>query len=139
MKTIYRVVILSTAFLVILAVSLTPTRHPTLKQEKIELSEVNALKITVIVDNNSGNRKLMTAWGISMLIEVDGKKLLFDTGPDPYTLEHNSRQLGIDLTEIDVVIISHEHGDHTGGLPYIAEMNPNTKVYIPSKSSRMVI
>ena len=139
MKTIYQVIIILTAFLIILAVSLTPTKHPTPKQEKIKVSEVNKLKITVIVDNNPGNRKLMTAWGISMLIEVDGKKLLFDTGPDPYTLEHNSRQLGIDITEINAVIISHEHGDHTGGLPYIAEMNPNTKVYIPSKSSRIVI
>jgi 7,8-dihydropterin-6-yl-methyl-4-(beta-D-ribofuranosyl)aminobenzene 5'-phosphate synthase len=55
-------------------------------------------------------------WGFSALIEVDGRRLLFDTGGRPETVLQNARELGVDLSTVTEVILSHHHGDHTGGL-----------------------
>ena len=55
-------------------------------------------------------------WGYSALIEADGYTVLFDTGERPETVLKNARELGIDLSTVDTVILSHNHFDHTGGL-----------------------
>ncbi len=55
-------------------------------------------------------------WGYSAVIEVDGNKILFDTGNRPQTVLQNAKDLGIDLSDVKDVILSHNHGDHTGGL-----------------------
>jgi 7,8-dihydropterin-6-yl-methyl-4-(beta-D-ribofuranosyl)aminobenzene 5'-phosphate synthase len=55
-------------------------------------------------------------WGFSAFIEVDGHTVLFDTGERPETVLKNADELGIDLSTIDTVILSHNHFDHTGGL-----------------------
>ena len=55
-------------------------------------------------------------WGYSALVEADGKKILFDTGNRPETVLKNARELKIDLSEVEEVFLSHNHGDHTGGL-----------------------
>ena len=55
-------------------------------------------------------------WGYAALIEVDGHRILFDTGARPGTVLQNAAELGIDLTDITDVILSHNHTDHTGGL-----------------------
>lgn len=55
-------------------------------------------------------------WGYSALVEVDGKRFLFDTGANPDTVLRNAEALGIDLSGVEDVVISHFHGDHTGGL-----------------------
>lgn len=55
-------------------------------------------------------------WGYSALIEVDGRKILFDTGNRPETVLQNAKDLRIDLSDVEDVILSHNHGDHTGGL-----------------------
>jgi len=62
-------------------------------------------------------------------------RLLFNTGPDPMVLEVNARRLGIDLSKIDFVVISHAHGDHTGGLRLLALIKPGMMVYIPPDGS----
>jgi len=68
----------------------------------------------VLVDNNPYKEGLETAWGLAVYLETDQTKLLFDTGPDPGVLERNAEKLGIDLSKIDFIVISHPHGDHTG-------------------------
>jgi 7,8-dihydropterin-6-yl-methyl-4-(beta-D-ribofuranosyl)aminobenzene 5'-phosphate synthase len=55
-------------------------------------------------------------WGFAALVEADGRRLLFDTGSRPSTVLDNSRELGIDLAGVSDVVLSHHHGDHTGGL-----------------------
>ncbi|MEY4940293.1 MAG: hypothetical protein RIQ93_2028 [Verrucomicrobiota bacterium] len=55
-------------------------------------------------------------WGFSALVEADGRRILFDTGLRPQTVLHNARVLGIDLSNVTDVVLSHNHGDHTGGL-----------------------
>lgn len=55
-------------------------------------------------------------WGFAALGEVDGKRFLFDTGGRPETVLNNARELGIDLSNVEDVILSHDHWDHTSGL-----------------------
>jgi len=55
-------------------------------------------------------------WGFSALVEADGRTILFDTGARQDTVLKNARELGVDLTRVDEVILSHNHADHTGGL-----------------------
>ena len=55
-------------------------------------------------------------WGFAALVEVDGKTILFDTGWRPDTVLQNTEELGIDLSTVDTVVLSHNHADHAGGL-----------------------
>ena len=55
-------------------------------------------------------------WGFSALVEVDGKRILFDTGAQPDTVLRNAGVLGIDLSDVTDVVLSHSHWDHVGGL-----------------------
>ncbi len=75
---------------------------------------VKSLKITVLstmlADQGVGE------WGFSALVEADGHRILFDTGNRPETVLQNARDLGIDLSTVTDVVLSHHHGDHTGGL-----------------------
>jgi len=67
-------------------------------------------------------------WGFGALVEVDGRRILFDTGERPATVLQNARELGIDLSTITDVVLSHHHGDHAGGLltlrRTLAKQNP---------------
>lgn len=58
-------------------------------------------------------------WGFAALVEVDGHRILFDTGAHPDTVLRNARELGVDLSGIQEVILSHNHADHTGGLLHL--------------------
>lgn len=55
-------------------------------------------------------------WGYAALVEADGRAVLFDTGARPGTVLRNAKELGIDLSRVDTVVLSHHHWDHTGGL-----------------------
>jgi len=99
---------------------------------------VNYLELTVLVDNYSYNKTLVTAWGLSIYCVADNVTFLFDTGPDDYALCRNSELLGINLSSIDFVVLSHEHGDHVGGLNYVAKLRRGIKVYVPSSSRDLI-
>jgi 7,8-dihydropterin-6-yl-methyl-4-(beta-D-ribofuranosyl)aminobenzene 5'-phosphate synthase len=76
---------------------------------------------------------LKSGWGFSALIETNqASTILFDTGGDGSVLMHNVRELGIDPRRIGTIVISHAHGDHTGGLHSILEVNPNAEIFVPS-------
>lgn len=93
------------------------------------------MKIKVVYDNNA-EKGFKSGWGFSCLIE-NKEKVLFDTGADFETLLYNMKQLKIDPQDIDIVILSHSHGDHTGGLRGFLEANGNkAKIYRPSAFSK---
>jgi 7,8-dihydropterin-6-yl-methyl-4-(beta-D-ribofuranosyl)aminobenzene 5'-phosphate synthase len=89
-------------------------------------------KVTILYDAFGESRELTKDWGFSALLEHDGKLILFDTGNDAAIFEHNVKARGVDLTKLDFVVISHRHADHTTGLRYVLNVNPNVKVYVPA-------
>jgi len=89
------------------------------------------LTIVIVYDNNEYDEKLEMGFGFSCLVKLENKNILFDTGGDSPTLLNNMNKLKIDPKEIDTVILSHIHGDHTGGLSGFLEVNSNVKVYVP--------
>jgi 7,8-dihydropterin-6-yl-methyl-4-(beta-D-ribofuranosyl)aminobenzene 5'-phosphate synthase len=91
-------------------------------------------RITILYDAFGGSSKLKKDWGFAALVEYDDKRILFDTGNDVSTFEHNVKELGVDLTRLDAVVISHRHGDHTSGLGYLLRVNPNVKIYVPQEA-----
>jgi len=91
------------------------------------------MKVTVVYDNCASKSGLKTGWGFSCLIEAEGEPpLLFDTGADGATLLYNMGQLNIDPEGIGVIVLSHAHGDHTGGLAEILEKNRHAEIYVPA-------
>jgi 7,8-dihydropterin-6-yl-methyl-4-(beta-D-ribofuranosyl)aminobenzene 5'-phosphate synthase len=73
------------------------------------------IRITTLSENTSSIGDFLAEWGLSVLIETDNAKVLFDTGKG-YSSVYNADTLGIDLRTIDKIVLSHGHFDHTGGL-----------------------
>jgi 7,8-dihydropterin-6-yl-methyl-4-(beta-D-ribofuranosyl)aminobenzene 5'-phosphate synthase len=89
-------------------------------------------KVTILYDAFGDSKTLTKDWGFSALVEHDGKRILFDTGNDAAKFGHNVKALGVDLTKLDFVVISHRHADHATGLRYVLSVNPNVTVYVPA-------
>lgn len=91
------------------------------------------MKWTVLVDNRTNNDQLKTEHGLSILLETtNGRghhRILLDTGASD-TFIHNAEKMGIDLSTIDYVFISHGHSDHAGGLKHFVEINKKAKVIV---------
>lgn len=87
------------------------------------------MKVAVLVENTTINENLACEHGLSLYIETDQHKILFDMGQTDLFAE-NARKLGIDLAEVDVAILSHGHYDHGGGLQTFLEINKKAPVYI---------
>jgi 7,8-dihydropterin-6-yl-methyl-4-(beta-D-ribofuranosyl)aminobenzene 5'-phosphate synthase len=90
---------------------------------------VHALKITVLVTNLAGDpHEGDGEWGYSALVEVDGHKILYDTGSSADMVLRNAKALKIDLSDVEEVVLSHNHYDHVGGLMALrrelAKINP---------------
>jgi 7,8-dihydropterin-6-yl-methyl-4-(beta-D-ribofuranosyl)aminobenzene 5'-phosphate synthase len=82
---------------------------------------------TVLSDNRTSNPALETEHGLSILLATERYKILLDTGASDVFIR-NAEQLGIDLSDVDYVFISHGHSDHAGGLRYFLEQNQRAKV-----------
>ncbi len=95
------------------------------------LTETHPITLTIVYDNNAFDTRLKTAWGFACLVESGEMTLLFDTGGDGPTLLGNMAALGLDPRRIDVVVLSHYHDDHTGGLNALLEMDSHKVVYVP--------
>lgn len=88
-------------------------------------------RVTILYDAFGAPSSLQKDWGFAALVEYAGRRILFDTGNNAGIFRHNIKELGIDLTRLDAVLISHRHGDHTSGLTYLLEVNPGVKIYAP--------
>jgi len=89
-------------------------------------------RVTILYDAFSDSKEITKDWGFSALVEHDGKRILFDTGNNAAIFEHNVKALGVDLTNLDFVLISHRHTDHTSGLKYLLKVNPSVPIYVPA-------
>jgi 7,8-dihydropterin-6-yl-methyl-4-(beta-D-ribofuranosyl)aminobenzene 5'-phosphate synthase len=96
-----------------------------------EVLALDDIRITVVYDNNPGGERLRAEWGFSCLIEGAEKTILFDTGGDAPVLLSNMESLSVDPRSIDTVVLSHNHGDHTGGMSVVLLANPGITAYIP--------
>lgn len=91
------------------------------------------MKITVVYDNETLKETLKAGWGFSALIESEqNPPILFDTGADRTILLHNMKELNIDPAAIGIIVISHDHSDHTGGLVAMLRENASTRLYLPA-------
>lgn len=87
------------------------------------------LKIVSILENTSSSNQYKKDHGLSLYIETKNHKILFDVGPNKKFLK-NARKMGIVLEDVDVVILSHGHKDHVGGLKHFLKMNKKAKIYV---------
>lgn len=84
-------------------------------------------KITTLAENSVYGKGLQGEHGLSLLVEAGEHKVLFDTGASDLFIR-NARLMGVDLTDVEFVILSHGHRDHTGGLHTFLKMNSRAKV-----------
>ncbi len=79
-------------------------------------AKVHTLKVTLLSTMLVGDTKGIGEWGFSALVEADGRRVLLDTGSHPDTVLQNAHDLNVDLSDVEEVILTHNHWDHVSGL-----------------------
>lgn len=102
----------------------------------LPLDAQQAARITVLYDAFGPPSELTKDWGYASLVEYGGRRILFDTGNDARIFERNVSRLGVDLSRLDAVIVSHRHGDHTTGLEYLLRKNPTVTIHAPREGAQ---
>jgi 7,8-dihydropterin-6-yl-methyl-4-(beta-D-ribofuranosyl)aminobenzene 5'-phosphate synthase len=98
-------------FVVVLMLTLSTAAAP------VAAAPAKALKVTVLSTMLVGEARTgIGEWGFAALVEVDGRQVLMDTGARPETVLANARELGVDLSTVTDLVITHNHFDHTAGL-----------------------
>lgn len=89
------------------------------------------LRLSVVYDNKAYDEKLKADWGFACLVEGLEKTILFDCGADGRILLANMEKLGIPPARLDVVVLSHKHRDHFGGLGALLSTHSKIEVWLP--------
>jgi 7,8-dihydropterin-6-yl-methyl-4-(beta-D-ribofuranosyl)aminobenzene 5'-phosphate synthase len=92
-------------------------------------------RVTILYDAFGKPSELKRGWGYSALVEYGGRRVLFDTGGDAQDFAYNVRALGVDLSKLDFVVLTHRHGDHTSGLNHVLAVNPGVRIYTPAEAA----
>lgn len=91
------------------------------------------MRITSLLENTTTNEQFKVEHGLSLFIETESYKILFDMGQSDLFAE-NAKTLGIDLKEVDIAVLSHGHYDHGGGLAKFLTLNDHAPVYVSAKA-----
>lgn len=94
-----------------------------------------AISYKFLVENKTEHTGLLAEHGLSIYIEADGKKILFDAGATDIVI-HNAEVMGVDLKAVDLAAVSHGHYDHTGGFPAFCKINEKAPIYIHKDAFR---
>jgi glyoxylase-like metal-dependent hydrolase (beta-lactamase superfamily II) len=106
-RNISRAVALWLIFLPLLLLAQNPAGHPPTADQNSILNLYDAFGYQ--------KRGTILDWGFSALVHYNGKTILFDTGNNADTFEHNVKALGVDLSQVDIAVLSHRHFDHISG------------------------
>ena len=91
-----------------------------------------SVQIAILVDNATSSDSIKAEHGLALMLSGPGRKVLFDTGATGQTLLANAAAMGLDLRDVEAVVLSHGHHDHTGGLLAAAEASGALEVYASS-------
>jgi 7,8-dihydropterin-6-yl-methyl-4-(beta-D-ribofuranosyl)aminobenzene 5'-phosphate synthase len=86
-------------------------------------AQPSTAQITVLYDAFGKTSTMTKDWGFAAHIEFGDKRILFDTGNNADIFAHNVAAKGVDLTKLDFAVVSHRHGDPTGGLNHLLKVN----------------
>ncbi len=100
-----------------------------LYKNNIFMQEELPMLISVLIENTAQSPGFICEHGLSLFIQTKNNNILFDTGASNSFIT-NSQTLGIDLTRVNTVILSHGHHDHSGGLKYFFRINPQAFIYM---------
>jgi len=103
-------------------------------EEKVLSQVVSKNQVTFLYDAFGHDNGMQKDWGFSALLEIAGKRILFDTGNNSEIFAQNIQAKGVDLTNLDFAVISHRHGDHMGGLNHLLQVNPTVPIYVPKEN-----
>ncbi len=133
MKKIIIITIILTTIILLLGVRKIIKENISVREVKMlsNITKVSNVTLVTIYDNYQSNPDLQTGWGFGCVVRLKDKTILFDTGADSETLLSNMEKLKIKPEEIDIVVLSHIHWDHVGGLAGFLEKNSNVTVYAP--------
>ncbi len=102
-------------------------------KDKVAIVNMSCMRWTVLSDNRTNDPAFETEHGLSILLETNRHRILLDTGASD-VLIRNAERLGIDLSTVDYVFISHGHSDHAGGLKHFMKINDKAKVIVSSEA-----
>jgi len=96
-------------------------------------SPTSQVDVLNLYDNfGSEERGATLDWGFSTLVRYRGMTILFDGGSSAELLERNAQALGVDLREVDIAVLSHNHYDHISGFDHLLAVNPGVKIVLPN-------
>ena len=93
------------------------------------------MKFQFLTENKTTHDRILAEHGLSIYIEGGGKKILFDAG-ETNVFASNAEVMGVDLSQVDLAVVSHGHSDHTGGFPLFCRLNGKAPIYLHKNAYR---